>query len=90
MPKANPKAWFTSPIAKITFRSVDKWSEHNRKFRPYFPTWREAHVWMMVKATDRLKRAERELKSAARSLEKIKAMKEPVGAQVAEPAKGEK
>lgn len=77
MPKANPKAWFTSPIAKITYRSVDKWAEHNWKFRPYFPTWKEAYDWMLEDSTERLKRAEKELKRAQRRIQQIKAMKEP-------------
>jgi hypothetical protein len=77
MPKANTKAWFTSPIAHITFKKVDAWAEYNRKFRPFFPTWKEAHDWMLTKATERLKQAERELKRAQRSIQKIKEMKEP-------------
>jgi hypothetical protein len=77
MARANPKAWFTSPLAKISFRSVDKWAEYNKKFRPFFPTWKEAHDWMLEKATDRLTRAERELKSAQRHIQKIKELKEP-------------
>lgn len=80
MAKANPKAWFTSPIAKITYSKVDKWAEYNAKFRPFFPTWKEAHDWMLEKAEDRLKRAERELDSSRKFSEKVKAMKEPVGA----------
>lgn len=77
MAKANPKAWFTSPIAKISYRSVDKWAQHNSVFRPYFPTWKEAHDWMLAKAQERLVRAEREVESARRALDKIKAMKGP-------------
>lgn len=77
MAKANPKAWFTSPLAKITYRSVDKWAEYNHKFRPYFPTWKEAHDWMLAKAEQRLKRAQAELKSATKHIEKVKVMREP-------------
>lgn len=77
MAKANPKAYFTSPIAKISYRSVDKWAKYAEKFKPFFPTWRGAHDWMFDKAKDRLKKAERELVNARRSLDKIKAMKEP-------------
>ena len=77
MAKANPKAYFTSPIAKISYRSVDKWAKYNERFRPYFPTWGEAHGWMVSTAKERLQRAEREIASARRSLEKISAMKEP-------------
>lgn len=77
MAKAKPKAWFTSPIAKITFRSVDKWAEQNRSWRPYFADWHMAHAWMMAKATDRLKKAKAELKSAAAHGAKVKAMQPP-------------
>lgn len=77
MPKANPKAWFTSPIAKLSYRSVDVWARRNEKFRPFFPTWKEAHAWMLERATERLKRAQAELKSATKHIEKIAAMKEP-------------
>lgn len=77
MPKANPKAWFTSPIAKISYRPVDKWAKYNERSRPFFPTWRGAHDWMLERAKERLSKAERELKSARRALEKIEAMKEP-------------
>lgn len=77
MAKANPKAWFTSPIAKVTYRSVDKWARYNERFRPFFPTWGEAHAWMLEKAEDRAKKAEREYKSAVRHLAKIKEMQAP-------------
>lgn len=77
MPKANPKAWFTSPLAKITYKSVDKWAENWRTHRPYFQTWKEAHDWMLTKADDRLKKAQAELKSATMHRMKLKAMEEP-------------
>jgi|UPI0004A3B398 hypothetical protein len=77
MAKANPKAWFTSPIAKITYRSVDKWARYQERFRPFFPTWKEAHDWMMAKAEERLKIAQKELKRATTQLAKLKAMEEP-------------
>jgi hypothetical protein len=77
MAKANPKAWFTSPIAKITYRSVDKWARYQERFRPFFPTWKEAHDWMLAKAEERLKSAQRELKRATTQLAKLKAMEEP-------------
>jgi uncharacterized protein with von Willebrand factor type A (vWA) domain len=77
MAKANPKAWCTSPIAKITYRSVGQWDKFNAQFRPYFPTWKEAHDWMLAKACERLKKAQSELKSATSHLAKVKAMKEP-------------
>jgi len=81
MGKANPKAWFTSPTARITYRSVDKWARYNEKFRPYFPTWNEAHAWMLAKAAERLKKAQAELKSAAGHYAKVKAMKSPAPAE---------
>lgn len=87
MAKANPKAWFTSPVAKITYRSVDKWAKYNERFRPFFPTWRGAHDWMLDTAKERLTKAGRELASARRSLEKISAMKEPASIQ---PTTGDK
>lgn len=87
MPKANPKAWFTSPIAKITFRKVDKWAQYNAKIRPYFPSWGDAHRWMLTKAEERLKRAKSELESAIKHLQKIRTMEEPT-AQAATHAKG--
>jgi len=77
MAKANPKAWHTSPIAKITYRSVGNWDEFNAQFRPYFPTWKEAHDWMLARAEARMKRAQTELKRATSHLAKVKAMKEP-------------
>lgn len=77
MAKANPKAWFPGHIAKIYFRKVDKWAMSNAKWRPYFPTWGEAHAHMTANAAERVKKAERELASARRSQEKINAMKEP-------------
>lgn len=77
MAKANPKAWFTSPIAKITYKPVDKHARQQERFRPFFPTWSQAHDWMMAKADDRLKRARAELKSATAYHAKIEAMVEP-------------
>lgn len=77
MAKANPKAWFTSPIAKITYKSVDKHAHYQERFRPFFPTWAEAHAWMLEKAKTELLRAERDAKRARRFLEKVQALKEP-------------
>lgn len=77
MAKANPKAWFTSPIAKITYRSVDKQAQTQARFRPYFTTWHGAHGWMLAKARDQVRRLERELASAKRHLSKVEAMTEP-------------
>lgn len=87
MPKANPKAWFTSPISKITYRSVDKHARYAERFRPFFPTWKEAHDWMLNKAQERAQKAERELISARRALIKIKAMEPPIAAM--QPTTGE-
>jgi hypothetical protein len=86
MPKANPKAWFTSPIARISFKVVDKWAEYHSKFYPYFPTWQQARDWMLAKAEDRLKKAHAELKSATKHRDKVAAMQKPAGAQVSPPA----
>lgn len=77
MPRANPKAWFSSPIARIFYRSVDKHARRNEHWRPYFPTWKEAHDWMLAKAAERVKRAQAELKSATKHHMKLKEMKEP-------------
>lgn len=77
MPKANPKAWFTSPIARISYKSVGKWEIYHAKFYPYFPTWQEAHDWMLAKADDRLKRAQKELDGAIKHRMKLKAMTDP-------------
>lgn len=79
MRSANPKAWFTSPIAKITYRKVDAWAERSKAWRPYFPTWGEAHAWMMAKAAADLKKAEQNLASAKRHMAKVKAMTQPAG-----------
>jgi hypothetical protein len=77
MAKANPKAWFAGRIAKITYRKVSRHEERNWRWFPHFPTWKEAHVWMLAKAADRLKKAKAELKSATSYHAKIKEMKEP-------------
>lgn len=77
MARANPKAWFTSPIAKITYRPVDKYARYQERWRPFFDTWSEAHKWMMARATERLTKAQAEMKSATAHLNKIKAMTEP-------------
>lgn len=77
MAKANPKAWFTSHIAKISYKPVDKYARQQEKWRPFFPTWSEAHSYMLNEATDRLGKAQKELKRATAFHEKIKAMKEP-------------
>ncbi len=77
MGKANPKAWFTSSIARISYRKVDKWSLARKFSQPFFPTWGDAHAWMLARAADRLKKAQAELNSDTAHLEKVKAMKEP-------------
>lgn len=81
MAKANPKAYFTGPIARITYSKVNKWARQNERFRPFFPTWKEAHGWMMKTAEDRVKRLERELASAKRHLDKVKMMVDPALSQ---------
>lgn len=77
MPKANPKAWFPGQIAKINYRSVDKWALRMQHLKPYFPTWKEAHDWMLARADEQLKRAQKELKSATAHRMKVKAMEDP-------------
>ncbi len=77
MAKPNPKAWFTSPIAKITYRKVDKYARMQESWRPFFPTWAEAHGWMLTQASDKVKRLERELAGAKRHMAKVKAMTAP-------------
>jgi len=77
MARANPKAWFTSPIAKITYKSVDAHARYQERWRPFFETWAEAHAWMLEKAKAKLVEADREAKRARRFLEKVQAMKEP-------------
>lgn len=77
MTKANPKAWFTNSIAKITYSSVDGWAEKTQRFRPYFSTWKEAHEWMVTNADSRLDCAKQQLKRAISFSEKVKSMKEP-------------
>lgn len=77
MAKTNPKAWFTSSIAKIAYRTVDRWARNMSQFRPYFQTWKEAHEWMLAKSAERVKKAKAELKSAIAHHEKVAALKEP-------------
>lgn len=79
MPKANPMAWVTGRTAKIAYKKVDKWVEYSSRFQPYFPTWKEAHDWMLAKADERLKKAQAELKSATKHREKVAAMVVPAG-----------
>jgi len=77
MAKASPKAWFTSPIARISYRKVDKYARMQERWRPFFPIWAEAHDWMLTQASDKVKRLERELASAKRHMAKVKAMTAP-------------
>lgn len=77
MAKANPKAWFTSPIAKISYKAVDKWALYNQQFRPFFPTWKEAHDWMVRRAQDKVIGLEKQAESYRRQLVKLNSMKEP-------------
>lgn len=77
MAKSNPKAWFAGYIARISYKSVDKWAVCQAKFKPYFSTWREAHDWMTQKASADLLTAKKAYERAHRHAEKVKAMKEP-------------
>lgn len=77
MAKANPKAWFTSPIAKISYKSVDKFSMSWKAIRPYFDTWKEAHDYMVEKAKTSIARYERDAASARRHLAKLQSMSDP-------------
>lgn len=77
MAKANQKAWFTSPIAKISYRSVDVRAVRHREFRPYFDTWKEARDCMVELAKTRLVRYERDAASERRLLAKLQAMSDP-------------
>lgn len=79
MAKANPKAWFTSPIAKISYRSVDAWAVRQAKFRPYFATWREAHNWMVRRAQGEVIQFEKRAETYRRQLAKLNAMTDPTG-----------
>lgn len=88
MARANPKAWFTSPIAKITYKKVDKWARIYERSRPFFPTWKEVHDWMLRNAIDKVKRLERELVSARRHLDKVKMMTDPVQARPSDVKEG--
>lgn len=77
MSKPNPKKWFSSHIAKISFRKVDKWAENFKKYRPYFDTWEEAHQFMLERAKIDLAIAMKAAASAERHLKKVQAMKPP-------------
>lgn len=77
MAKANPKAYFPNPIARISYRKVGKTDQMWRKHRPYFETWREAHDHMVAEAEKDLKQAQAKLNSAINHHLKVVAMKEP-------------
>lgn len=85
MPKANPKAWFPSHFtARISHKKVDAWARRFACHSPYFDTWVEAHEALTSAAKNRveraaldLARAQREVVSAAKHLEKVKAMEAP-------------
>ena len=77
MGKANPKAWFPGWTARISYKSVDKFARQQERFKPFFPSWREAHAWMLKRADDRVAKAKAELKSATAHLAKVKAMRNP-------------
>lgn len=65
MAKANPKAYFPGYIARIYYRKVDRYAANQAKWKPFFPTWEEAHQLMLMRSAGRLKKAKAELKSAA-------------------------
>lgn len=76
--KANPKAWFPRVgVAAINYRTVDKWAVQMGSWKPYFPTWQEAHEHMLAKSADRLKKAKAELKAATTFDAKARAMSAP-------------
>ena len=77
MAKANPKAYFPGYIAQISYRKVDRTAQMWRAHWPYFDTWKEAHDFMLERARAQLKKAQAELASARRHLDKVEAMKEP-------------
>jgi len=86
MAKANPKAWFPGWTARISYKAVDKYARMQERLKPFFPTWGEAHDYMLKRASERLQKAAAEYQSAAKHLEKVKAMTEPVGAKAGEDA----
>lgn len=77
MAKANPKAYFPQPIAKINYRKVGKTDLMWRQHRPFFDTWKEAHEHMVFEAEKDLKQAQSRLNSAINHHLKVAAMKEP-------------
>jgi hypothetical protein len=77
MARANPKAYFPGPIARISYRKVDKTAQMWRKHRPYFDTWKEAHDHMLADAEGDLKKAQTQLNRAINHHLKVAAMKEP-------------
>jgi hypothetical protein len=77
MAKANPKAYFPSYTTRIYYRKVDRFAAGQAKWKPFFPTWTEAHQHMLMRSADRLKKAKAELKSATAFDEKVRAMKKP-------------
>ncbi|WP_371767526.1 hypothetical protein [Massilia sp.] len=78
MPRANPKAYFPGPLAKISYRKVDKTAQMWRKHRPYFDTWREAHDHMLAESEKDLKQAQAKLNHAINHHLKVIALKEPI------------
>ena len=77
MARANPKAYFPAPTARISYRKVDKTAQMWRKHRPYFDTWSEAHDHMLAEAEANLKKAQAQLNWAINQHLKVAAMKEP-------------
>ncbi len=70
--------WFVDRwMAQIKFKKTDVNSHAFRSAVPYFDSWAEAHAYLLVCATTRLKKAKAELPAAKRSMEKVAGMKEP-------------
>lgn len=80
MAKALPKKYFPGWNAKIYLSKVDRWAEMHAKngVRPYFDTWKEAHDYMVDRATRKVVRLEKELAAEKRHLAKVQGMTEPV------------
>jgi hypothetical protein len=78
MASKNPYAWFPGVgLAAIRRRKVDKWAQRNAKFRPFFPTWEEAHRWMRQKALADLATSAKRLEQHRKHLERVLALAPP-------------
>ncbi|WP_152239501.1 hypothetical protein [Xanthomonas sp. LMG 12461] len=73
-----PYAWFpTIGLAAIRRRKVDKWAVRQASYKPYFPTWEEAHSWMQKEALTRLAVTAKRLEQDRRHLERVLALTAP-------------